>query len=342
MRIGLIGWGTRTGIGIVNWSLWRTGRFDAWLMPHHPQNLPMAGEPGPGVTRCSVTCRRSLAHWMKSIDVAVFLERPFFDHVGTFREARKEGKRFVLVPMHEWLPHPTAGWLQIVDHVWCPVAHCFEVLSSIVAAGRAGGILYPWAGSIFGGRWGIELDRWKPIQRGRVNRFIFSNGNGGVLCRKGSDILLKAARIARRIPITIQSQVPVNIPVTSNVTVIVKNNLDPYDNYTGGDVCVQPSRWEGLGLSLYEAQATATPVMTTDAPPMNEVEPAWKIPVGNPETINLGGRKSTFRSPNVTELADLLEQVHGSDVSQQSEAAFARSRKWGIGDVVDDLIRSLG
>jgi glycosyltransferase involved in cell wall biosynthesis len=37
------------------------------------------------------------------------------------------------------------------------------------------------------------------------------------------------------------------------------------------DVCLSPSRWEGLGLPLYEAIAVGMPTITNDAPPMNEV-----------------------------------------------------------------------
>ena len=37
------------------------------------------------------------------------------------------------------------------------------------------------------------------------------------------------------------------------------------------DVCVAPSRWEGLGLHLYEATAAGLPVITNDRPPMSEV-----------------------------------------------------------------------
>jgi glycosyltransferase involved in cell wall biosynthesis len=35
--------------------------------------------------------------------------------------------------------------------------------------------------------------------------------------------------------------------------------------------CLAPSRWEGLGLHLYEATAFGMPVITNDNPPMNEV-----------------------------------------------------------------------
>jgi len=41
--------------------------------------------------------------------------------------------------------------------------------------------------------------------------------------------------------------------------------------FAAADVCLAPSRWEGLGLHLYEAMAVGMPVLTNDNPPMNEV-----------------------------------------------------------------------
>lgn len=41
--------------------------------------------------------------------------------------------------------------------------------------------------------------------------------------------------------------------------------------FASADVCVAPSRWEGLGLHLYESMALGLPVLTNDNPPMNEV-----------------------------------------------------------------------
>jgi len=41
--------------------------------------------------------------------------------------------------------------------------------------------------------------------------------------------------------------------------------------FAAADVCLAPSRWEGLGLHLYEATALGLPIITNDNPPMNEV-----------------------------------------------------------------------
>lgn len=41
--------------------------------------------------------------------------------------------------------------------------------------------------------------------------------------------------------------------------------------FAAADVCVAPSRWEGLGLHLYESMALGLPVITNSNPPMDEV-----------------------------------------------------------------------
>lgn len=44
-----------------------------------------------------------------------------------------------------------------------------------------------------------------------------------------------------------------------------------HELFAGCDVCLAPSRWEGLGLHLYEATAFGMPIITNDNPPMNEL-----------------------------------------------------------------------
>jgi 1,2-diacylglycerol 3-alpha-glucosyltransferase len=76
------------------------------------------------------------------------------------------------------------------------------------------------------------------------------------------------------------------------------------------DVCLAPSRWEGLGLHLYEATAFGMPIITNDNPPMNEL-------VSDGENgllvrgIPAGEAKSGIPAfePDVDELAAAIERI---------------------------------
>lgn len=46
---------------------------------------------------------------------------------------------------------------------------------------------------------------------------------------------------------------------------------DYYRLFSSCHVCLAPSRWEGLGLHLYEALAFKMPIITNNVPPMNEL-----------------------------------------------------------------------
>jgi glycosyltransferase involved in cell wall biosynthesis len=110
------------------------------------------------------------------------------------------------------------------------------------------------------------------------------------------------------------------------------------------DVCLAPARWEGLGLPLYEAIAFGQPVITNDAPPMNE-----------PITDELNGLLVASRAsgtaksgipavePDVRELRDAIERLADDTL----RAALAKGavgvrdteRQWsttveGIGDLL--------
>lgn len=69
------------------------------------------------------------------------------------------------------------------------------------------------------------------------------------------DLLRRGAERDRRVEVVIE-----DLPTDEHLRL-----------FASADVCVAPSRWEGLGLHLYEAMGLGLPVITNDAPPMNEV-----------------------------------------------------------------------
>jgi 1,2-diacylglycerol 3-alpha-glucosyltransferase len=97
--------------------------------------------------------------------------------------------------------------------------------------------------------------------------------------------------------------------------------------FASADVCVAPSRWEGLGLHLYEAMALGLPVITNDNPPMNEV-----IADGANGLLVRGRRRGRAKSgipaylPSVRGLAAAMRHCRDPDVLAELRSGVAASR----------------
>jgi 1,2-diacylglycerol 3-alpha-glucosyltransferase len=133
--------------------------------------------------------------------------------------------------------------------------------------------------------WGIhpELLAYSkpPPAAGAVPRLYFYPA-GFLSRRKPVPQVLKAFRRARgdELRLLVKGQVEREVDQLSDgrrrdrrVEVVLEDlPMDEHMRlFASADVCVAPSRWEGLGLHLYEAMALGLPVITNDAPPMNEV-----------------------------------------------------------------------
>ena len=338
MRWGIIGWGTRTGIGTINWSFWRTGRFQSWLMPQHPQQLPLAGTLEPGIVPCALEDRAALDRYLQTIDCLFITERPFFEQsVHLFARARRRGLQIVCEPVAEWIPPAHVPWLGQVDVMWAPTMHTFPILRQVAREGRSHGIPLPWWKHIVGGRWGIEIDRWPARQRTTCQRFLFLNGGGGCHGRKGLQVVLDAAAMAPRCPVLIRSQVPLGRTVPANVEVRIANEPDQRILYEEGDMLLAPSLFEGFGYSLYEAQACGLPVITTDFAPMNECGTEYLVSCTSGHWHDLNGRTFEYAQPYAASLAIKMTRLLGTDISAASARAYQRSRAWSIDNVVADM-----
>jgi 1,2-diacylglycerol 3-alpha-glucosyltransferase len=99
-------------------------------------------------------------------------------------------------------------------------------------------------------------------------------------------------------------------------------------------VCLSPSRWEGLGLPLYEAIAFGMPAITNDAPPMNEVVVDGVNGVCV-RSVPWGSARSGIPAfdPDTDELAAAISRL-ADDAERERLAAGARDlregeRSWG-------------
>jgi 1,2-diacylglycerol 3-alpha-glucosyltransferase len=104
---------------------------------------------------------------------------------------------------------------------------------------------------------------------------------------------------------------------------------DHYRLLASVDAFLAPSRWEGLGLHLYEAVAFGVPVITNDNPPMNEVVVDGESGVLVPGVELEEPAPSGIRAydPDVPALTAAIERVADADARRELAAGTARARE---------------
>jgi glycosyltransferase involved in cell wall biosynthesis len=333
-KVGLVGWNVVNGVGYQNCDIAEHLRPDRWLIPAHPRL-----ETGrPANLHCAVDLvpldleRRRLRSWLKGLDWVLFVERPCLARFAQIAREQKVG--VACVPNWEWL-NPKFDWLNYVDLMICPTRHTFAHMSGWKAR-------YGFGWEIIHVPWPVDTRRFRFRERTRCQRFVFVNGWGGSRARrldgsiagqtrKGIDVVARAAREAPDLPFIIYSQreqIP-DLPSHVELRPAPSDNRGLYDD---GDVCVQPSHYEGLGLQLLECQAAGMPLITTDAAPMNEYQPLDTIPVVGSQILQLCGNQpivSNVMKPS--DLIAILERWLGADISEASRRArkfVEREHSW--------------
>jgi hypothetical protein len=333
-KIGLVGWNTASGLGYQTHDLSRHLVVDRWLVPIHPQ-FPTLPDP-------KLDCRvdhvpltqdpRELRSWFKGLHWVLFVERPYLS--GLPQAAREANVGVACVPNWEWV-HPKQDWLNYVDVMICPTRHTFAHMTDWKRR-------YGFGWEVIHIPWPVDTERFEFRQRKRCQRFVFIDGWGGghgqrldgsmtEYPRKGMDLIAEVARRAPHLPFTVYSQ-RTDVP---DMPPHVEVRRAPDSNgrlYTYGDVCVQPSHWEGLGLQLLECQAAGMPLVTTDAPPMNEHQPLRTIPVVGSEIVFLLHDQPILSQLMAADgLMRVLKSLYGADVSQASRDArsyIEREHSW--------------
>lgn len=334
-RVGLLGWNTRSGLGYQNRDIAVHLPVARWLAPRHPRypSLPRPDMGGDYFAPWNQeVSTHELRQWLRGLDWLLFVELPYLPAAA--QHAREMGISVACVPNWEWLT-TDLDWLPYVDLMICPTRHTFRMLQQ-----WRQNLGFAW--DIVHVPWPIDPQRFTFRRRERCDRFVFINGTGGMQAqrldgsltsytRKGLELVAATARLLPQAPFLLYSQEGVLPPLSSNVQVR-KAPRDNRDLYKEGDVCVQPSHWEGLGLQLLECQAAGMPLVTTDAAPMNEYRPLRAVPVKDTELVFVYGDQAVdAQLVDPGDLAKVLRELHGSDLreaSMQARAWIEREGAW--------------
>lgn len=334
-RIGLVGWNTRTGLGYQNRDIAVHLCVARWLAPQHPTFASLSPPRMAGEYRAARSGRlaaQELRAWLSGLEWLLFVEQPYLP--GLVQHARELGISVACIPNWEWLTHGL-DWLPYVDLMICPTLATYRMLLQ-----WRRDLGFTW--DVVHVPWPVDPQRFDYRRRERCRKFVFANGTGGgrgrrtdgsrtPYRRKGFELLAATARLLRTVPFLCYSQ-QVDLPSLPDNVELRRGPSDNRELYVEGDVCVQPSHWEGLGLQLLECQAAGLPLVTTDAPPMNEHRPFRTVPVSETELVFVyGDQPVEAQLVRPETLAEVLQEIHGTDIgeaSQQARRFIEQHRSW--------------
>jgi glycosyltransferase involved in cell wall biosynthesis len=210
--------------------------------------------------------------WLESQDIVIFIERI---HTKVAAHCRARGIRTVLVALVDWLPEAATmrrQGLAAYDRV-VSFSHQADELLAAEGCERVVHI--------------TPASTWSPAQAKRspfADTLYFPVGVGGPENRRNVALVLEVfSRVRARHPdirliIKVVPEAYDFHPELRGLTApgveVVDRELDDEGMrrlQLDADICLFPSRYEGLGYPVLESLQCGVPVVATDAPPMNEV-----------------------------------------------------------------------
>jgi 1,2-diacylglycerol 3-alpha-glucosyltransferase len=203
--------------------------------------------------------------WIKDnrLDVVVFNEEYDWKLVKAVKQAGVKALTYLDYYKDDWRMN-----MGLYDAVLCSTKRTYQLVKDACHAHYIG--------------WGVDTDLFRPPVKEPEYTFFHNAGWLGINYRKMTPATIAAfdavSKVKPDLSLFVHSQTGLDMlpPV---VVDIVKNNprityhvetLPAPGLYHKGKIMVFPTKLEGLGLPLFEGLSCGLPMITTNAPPMNE------------------------------------------------------------------------
>jgi glycosyltransferase involved in cell wall biosynthesis len=268
---------------------------------------------------------------LNGIDLIIVLEDRAI-HRRIICAAKSRGLKVHFLALWEWF-NPYDPIKKLIDKIICPNRYCEFVVRKF---GFENTVNLTWPVDV----------RHLPERLifGPAKTFVHIAGKIGHDDRKATVLTLQAFHCAlgKDISLIVHSQAPLPEEISDpRITCSIGNIPDYLDLYREGDVFIQVSKAEGLGLCILEAIACGLPVLTTNYPPMNEygldrrmlVQTHWgKKPSLQANYIP----NAHLKIPRVRNLTKRIEWCATHDMTPLSSG----NRKWALRNFDPDRLRS--
>jgi glycosyltransferase involved in cell wall biosynthesis len=191
---------------------------------------------------------------------------------------------------HIWHPILLCNELGIItgsyiDYYTPETVELFGIFDFLICNTKRHYSVFEWHPQVFYIPWGTNVDTFNIDQQKKTNlkEIVFFHSAGMNPYRKGTDYLIRAFNKLNlqnsRLIIHTQTEILNFFPDIEEIITklkkkqkieIIDETVSAPGLYHKGDVYVYPTRLEGIGLSIVEANACGMPVITTNEAPMNE------------------------------------------------------------------------
>lgn len=317
MRLGLVGYGSDTGVGMeLRDALVHLPAVSAFILKH-PERPETKGLRFPPSTFFSKGWEllQEMETWIADVkpDTILTWEIP-----GDWRFPdlwKRKGIRWVCVIHYDWfMPEHKHDYEKARL-----ISPNFQCQNGIKALYGLDSTLLPIP---------VDLDRLPFKERRFAHRFVTVYGQGGPHDRRSIREIVAAWRgITMAFPLTIRAQKkPVEFEgdLPNSIGIDLGNMETTAHLYEEQDVAVLPSKFEGVGISLIEAQALGLPVITTDMEPMRTLAPDLLVNASPFSLEFMIGHKVIAGFPSVLDLRRVVDDISGKDIRDLSHMARRR------------------